>query len=495
MIITCPECATRYDVEDARFQPSGRSVRCASCSESWFVPAPAPVEDLIAPKSAARTASAPKADAQRRSAESKADAKAALRRNAADDDAPRSSRLFKEVEEDKLFFRPGDGSDAEPAPRKQGRAERVETHADPEPPQRETERSFDDDERRPWRKHGPNYGEPARDEAPRGGRDRHDKHARYDDDERDYDDESFDDRDFEAEDDARPIRRRDDGRRLRAGRDDAAPERSRRSRRADDPALRDEALRFIDHSDGAGRELRAAPVVDVDYEDVREAGESERAGRRLRAERRRSTALARLEDFDPVAERLFNEEVFAALRVQPRELEQALRKARRKAESREKNRLTPWRTVGWFAWLAVAGVSAFAVFTYRNEIVALWPKAAGAYAVVGIEASPYGLKIENIGHRLAISTSGPTIEITGRLRNAGETAATPPALRADALGPNGETLKTWTFEVPGGRIEKNGVAEFSTRAQAPDGVVEVALSFAPQTGEVSINDVFTRRTP
>ncbi|MEM9014556.1 MAG: zinc-ribbon domain-containing protein, partial [Pseudomonadota bacterium] len=40
MIITCPECATRYNVEDDRFLPDGHSVRCTNCGVSWFVPAP-----------------------------------------------------------------------------------------------------------------------------------------------------------------------------------------------------------------------------------------------------------------------------------------------------------------------------------------------------------------------------------------------------------------------------------------------------------------------
>jgi predicted Zn finger-like uncharacterized protein len=45
MILTCPQCETRYQADASKFLPAGRNVRCAKCSHVWHQDAPAAEPD------------------------------------------------------------------------------------------------------------------------------------------------------------------------------------------------------------------------------------------------------------------------------------------------------------------------------------------------------------------------------------------------------------------------------------------------------------------
>lgn len=70
MILTCPQCATRYQTEAAAFMPAGRKVRCAKCAHVWHqdppLPEPEPeieIPPASEPHPAARPAPPPRASA------------------------------------------------------------------------------------------------------------------------------------------------------------------------------------------------------------------------------------------------------------------------------------------------------------------------------------------------------------------------------------------------------------------------------------------------
>ena len=52
MILTCPECATSYFVDDARVPASGRMVRCSSCGARWRAMPDGEVERELEPSEA-----------------------------------------------------------------------------------------------------------------------------------------------------------------------------------------------------------------------------------------------------------------------------------------------------------------------------------------------------------------------------------------------------------------------------------------------------------
>src|SRR5213596_3415774 len=56
MILTCPQCATRYQTDAALFPAEGRRVRCVKCGHVWHQEAPEPQPAIISGAAPARPA-------------------------------------------------------------------------------------------------------------------------------------------------------------------------------------------------------------------------------------------------------------------------------------------------------------------------------------------------------------------------------------------------------------------------------------------------------
>jgi predicted Zn finger-like uncharacterized protein len=64
MILTCPECATGYFVEDSQIRAGGRKVRCANCGARWTAHAEGPLELVTSEEGAVARELAPEVAAE-----------------------------------------------------------------------------------------------------------------------------------------------------------------------------------------------------------------------------------------------------------------------------------------------------------------------------------------------------------------------------------------------------------------------------------------------
>jgi predicted Zn finger-like uncharacterized protein len=91
MILTCPECATGYFVEDGQIRPGGRTVRCAACGARWKALPEGPLELVSSGEKGAVAKEPPPVDAD--SALSGEDLPRAFRDRAEDERRMRKAAL------------------------------------------------------------------------------------------------------------------------------------------------------------------------------------------------------------------------------------------------------------------------------------------------------------------------------------------------------------------------------------------------------------------
>ncbi|MBQ1543777.1 MAG: zinc-ribbon domain-containing protein [Caulobacteraceae bacterium] len=142
----------------------------------------------------------------------------------------------------------------------------------------------------------------------------------------------------------------------------------------------------------------------------------------------------------------------------PQDLPRAFRA---RAETRKREREAAASGVIWAATAAVLAVVIAAAVLFRVDVVAMWPRSAGAYAAVGLPVNPVGLTFEGLRAQPALRDGHAALVISGAIRNIeGRPIAAPP-VRIDVLDKDGRIAAGKIADPKAARIPPGEMRHFS----------------------------------
>lgn len=156
---------------------------------------------------------------------------------------------------------------------------------------------------------------------------------------------------------------------------------------------------------------------------------------------------------------------------------------RQRAEARRRR----FRRLGeGAAWGAVAACFlAFftGAFLFRGDVVEAWPRAANAYAAVGLRVNPYGLEIEELNVARGSDPAAPALIVEGVVRNVtGRDRDTAP-LAARLLDEQGSVILDWPVYLESPALPSGGEERFrTTLMELPDRAAEVEVVIGETPG-------------
>jgi predicted Zn finger-like uncharacterized protein len=158
---------------------------------------------------------------------------------------------------------------------------------------------------------------------------------------------------------------------------------------------------------------------------------------------------------------------------------------RAKAVQKRKVREAAAAGVVWGLMCAGFAVLLGGAYLFRVDVVKLYPRAAGAYAMVGVPVNPTGLEFENI--KAAPAPDGlAAVTVTGVIRNVTAHASAPPPIRVALLDKAGGRMATQVMRLAPGLIGPGKTRPFSIslpdpKASAADVDVNFALDLMPKS--------------
>jgi predicted Zn finger-like uncharacterized protein len=151
---------------------------------------------------------------------------------------------------------------------------------------------------------------------------------------------------------------------------------------------------------------------------------------------------------------------------------------RDKVQTRKKVRQAAVTGAIWAGMLGLLAVLVGAAVVLRQDVASLWPRTAGAYAMIGLPVNLVGLTIEGQHAQPALRDGHAAVVVTGALRNVlGRPVAAAP-LRISLLNAAGKPVLVKIADPGGARIPPGEVRRFSVDVlDPPVSATDVEIAF------------------
>ncbi len=152
---------------------------------------------------------------------------------------------------------------------------------------------------------------------------------------------------------------------------------------------------------------------------------------------------------------------------------------RERAQTREKMREAATQGVIWAVLLGGLAALVGGSIVLRQDVARLWPRTAGAYAMIGLPVNLVGLAIENQHAQPALRDGHAALVVSGQLRNIRDRAVVAPALRISLLNVQGKPVAVKIADPGGAQIPPGQARRFSVDLlDPPVSATDVEIAFA-----------------
>lgn len=140
---------------------------------------------------------------------------------------------------------------------------------------------------------------------------------------------------------------------------------------------------------------------------------------------------------------------------------------RARAATRAKRNRAAVEGAGWAGVAACLVAVLGAAFVFRVDVVDAWPRAAGAYAAMGVDVDPVGLAVEELQAELIEEDGAPVLVVEGVVRNVARAARETAPLTAIVRDASGAVLAEWSMALESPQLDAGASERFRTSFPAP----------------------------